>query len=1198
MPDEPTQTRDDSAPTHQRVKEGFAQATELSPESRPAFLDEYCGGDAELRREIESLLAHADEAPTADLAPGVEPVVEPDRMVGRQLGRYSIKRVIAAGGMGVVYEAVQERPRRVVALKVMKRGIASRSALRRFEYEAQILARLRHPGIAQIYEAGVHDEDGESVPFFAMEYIPAAMPITAYGEAKKLGTRERLELFTKVCDAVQHGHGKGIIHRDLKPSNILVDSSGQPKVIDFGVARSTDSDLAVTTLQTDIGQLIGTLQYMSPEQCLADPHDLDTRSDVYALGVVLYELLCGKVPYDVSKAAVFEATRVIQETTPARPSSFSKTLRGDVETVVLKALEKDRERRYRSAAEFGEDLRHYLNDEPISAQPPSLSYQVRMFARKNRTVFRAGVAVILALVVGLGTALGGMAWALNERERAGREALTAQAAEAEQSRLAKAEAEARRVAEQQTYIASIQAASDSWVNSESRRMRQHLQTSPEYLRGWEWTYLMSAADRSIATLIGHTDAVQSVVYSPTGSHLLTASADGTARLWDAATGSTTLVLQGHTSPVWLALFSPDGALIATSSTDDTIVWNATTGIRIAAFPGLLNAFGPSSDRILTTDRRSNTVTLWNIQHRTAISSFVHTESLYRSELSPDGTRVVSPSFDSTVRLWNADTGNEIRTLQLHAAAAYAATFSPDGSLIATISEDGLIQLADGHSGSHRSSLIGSWGGNYRALFSPDGSHLATQSRDTVHLWDLQNLAANADPIALKAKDEHSVSLGSFSPDGSYMLTLVDNATAELWNTSALSLHSVLRGHQAQITSSSFSPDGSLIATASRDGTVRIWDTASPPEVLVIDTDFGSSCAWPAFSADSNSLLTWLLGYSSWDAYTGTALAPSNTPDTCAYPPLTSFDGTYGWSHGFSSAHGGEVISIARTDAATSRTIIDEDASRLTSASFAPSSAVFLTSSLDGTAKLWDVPTGDLIATCIGHDDVVNGVSMSRGGSRVITASDDCTARIWDVASCGELWVLRTHQGPVKSAHFNIDGELAVTTSADRTARLWSTSTGTELATLRGHEGSVNWACFHPSGTRVVTVSDDKTVRIWDVSSGNDLVTLRGHKGHVGRATFSDDGSRLATAAWDGTVRLWDSIPYRVRFMERMARGPDGERAVGIVESLHDSLYNWTDVADAIRQDTEITDEVRHRALGIITVRAEEERLAARGGADQ
>jgi eukaryotic-like serine/threonine-protein kinase len=347
-------------------------------------------------------------------------------LIGKAIGRYHIRRVIASGGMGTVYEAVQESPRRTVALKVMKHGIASRSALRRFEYESQILARLRHPGIAQVYEAGTHDDGSGAVPYFAMDYIPSAKPITHYARSKKLTTKQRLELFAKVCDAVHHGHQKGIIHRDLKPGNILVDSSGQSKVIDFGGARATDSDMAVTTLQTDVGQLIGTLQYMSPEQCDADPHDLDTRSDVYALGVVLYELLCEQLPYDVTKVALYEAARVIREHTPARPSSFNKTLRGDVETIALKALEKDRTRRYPS----------------ITARRASMVYHVRTFARRNKPLVGGVAAVFIVLLAGLIAAT----TLYLQAEEARADAVAARDAEAEQRRIAEAN-QARAVAE-------------------------------------------------------------------------------------------------------------------------------------------------------------------------------------------------------------------------------------------------------------------------------------------------------------------------------------------------------------------------------------------------------------------------------------------------------------------------------------------------------------------------------------------------------------------------------------------------------------------------------------------------------------------------------------------------------------------------------------------------------------------------------
>ncbi len=394
----------------EQIKELFDQALALKPQQRDSFLAETCGDDADLKSELQTLLAHDHGAPAEFMRPPEPETAEApalpkegaDPLVGQHIGQYHLKRVIDSGGMGTVYLAVQDHPHRTVALKVLRAGLASRSALRRFEFESQILGRLRHPGIAQVYEAGTHDDPGTpgaAVPYFAMEYIPSARTITEYARTKELGTRERLALFVRVCEAVHHGHQKGIIHRDLKPGNILVDSNGQPKIIDFGVARATDWDMTVTTLQTDVGQLIGTLQYMSPEQCDGDPGDLDTRSDVYALGVVLYELLCGQLPYDVTRVAFPEAARVIREVRPPRPSTVNRTLRGDVETVTLKALEKDRERRYRSAADLGDDIRRYLDSEPIEARPPSVTYQIRMFARRNRAAFVAMAAVFAVLVV-------------------------------------------------------------------------------------------------------------------------------------------------------------------------------------------------------------------------------------------------------------------------------------------------------------------------------------------------------------------------------------------------------------------------------------------------------------------------------------------------------------------------------------------------------------------------------------------------------------------------------------------------------------------------------------------------------------------------------------------------------------------------------------------------------------------------------
>jgi len=336
----------------------------------------------------DATLASAGPQPAAIVAPRLPSTI----------GHYRIIRLLGEGGMGAVYEAEQDQPRRKVALKVIKSAWADRELLRRFELESQTLGCLHHPGIAQIYEAGAAETGFGSQPFFAMEIIHGK-PLIEYAEAKHLNTRQRLALMIQICEAVEHAHQRGIIHRDLKPGNILVEESGQPKILDFGLARVTDGDMQATR-QTDMGQLLGTLAYMSPEQVSADPLALDTRSDVYALGVILYELLAGKLPYEVSRH-VYEVVKTIQQVDPKPLSSANREYRGDIETIVAKALEKDKARRYGSPAEFAADIRRYLEDRPITAKPASTGYQLRKFARRNKVLVAGIGAVFITLVVGI-----------------------------------------------------------------------------------------------------------------------------------------------------------------------------------------------------------------------------------------------------------------------------------------------------------------------------------------------------------------------------------------------------------------------------------------------------------------------------------------------------------------------------------------------------------------------------------------------------------------------------------------------------------------------------------------------------------------------------------------------------------------------------------------------------------------------------
>lgn len=380
-----------------RVRAVFHDVCELPASERAAKLEVLCGDDAALRHEVERLLRAMDESANADidltraaLASQTTPEIEGFRII----------RMLGEGGMGVVYEAEQERPKRRVALKLIRPGFVTPSIIRRFEREADALGRLKHPGIAQVYEARIADINGRRTPYLVMELVEG-VGLLQHARSAKLDTRGRLEIAAKLCDAVEHAHQRGVIHRDLKPANIIVDASGQPKILDFGVARMTENDLRIATMRTEAGQILGTAAYMSPEQASGDPDELDTRSDVYTLGVVLFELLTERLPHDVNRLALPDAIRRIREEEPSRASSVITSLRGDVDTILAKALEREKSRRYQSAAQLGADIRRWLSNEPIEARAPSTAYQLRKFARRNRALVGGVCAVILALAAGL-----------------------------------------------------------------------------------------------------------------------------------------------------------------------------------------------------------------------------------------------------------------------------------------------------------------------------------------------------------------------------------------------------------------------------------------------------------------------------------------------------------------------------------------------------------------------------------------------------------------------------------------------------------------------------------------------------------------------------------------------------------------------------------------------------------------------------
>lgn len=433
-----------------------SSAAAFGPEAM-AMDDDSPAGDASAQPGLPS--APDSSADRTLTTPAAATVSDPGTALrsGVRVAAYTLVRPLGRGGMGVVYVAEQHNPRRMVALKLIRPGLTDPELLGRFAYEAQILGRLQHPGIAQIYEAGTTDTGDGPQPFFAMELV-SGRPLAAFLADRQFGIRERVALFIRICAAVQHAHTKGVIHRDLKPGNILVSDDGQPKILDFGVARATGGDVQACTRYTTMGQLVGTVPYMSPEQIGGDPRELDTRSDVYALGVILYELLAGRLPYDLAHRPLPEIARIIREVAPLPLGAANRALRGDLELIAAHALEKDRGQRYQSAADLAADLQRYLDDEAVVARPPSAWYRARKFARRRRALVVSAAVVALAVLGGLVATSAALARALRAER-------TANTRLAESLAARRAEAAQRRIAEQARARAELEAETAAAVNA-------------------------------------------------------------------------------------------------------------------------------------------------------------------------------------------------------------------------------------------------------------------------------------------------------------------------------------------------------------------------------------------------------------------------------------------------------------------------------------------------------------------------------------------------------------------------------------------------------------------------------------------------------------------------------------------------------------------------------------------------------------
>jgi WD40 repeat protein len=1080
----------------ERVKELFYQAMQLGQDQRELFLEKACGGDAALRGEIDSLLLA--ESDVADSFLHVDPAgsgATGTVAAGDVLAeRFVLVRRLGDGGMGQVWLAEQTSPvRRQVALKLIKAGMYDEAVAQRFQSERQSLAIMDHPCIAKVFDAGTTPR---GQPYLVMEYVPG-LPITDYCDQNKLGIRQRLELLILACEGVQHAHQKAIIHRDLKPANILVvevDGKPVPRIIDFGLAKPMAPWTADQTLHTQFGQFIGTPGYMSPEQVDPAIQDVDTRTDVYSLGVILYVLLTGLQPFETKRRVrppLDEWLRKLREEDPpslsakvsadresavtgaaaraTEPKQWLSQLKGDLEWITGKVLERERERRYATPSELAADLRRHLNDEPVVARPASAAYQLRKFIRRHRLAAAvAGTVSVFAIATSVAGLIAVRKQHEAEYQRHEAEYQAAQALQAQSRLLTESAAQRLKNAD----VAGAQGIILE-VLTNSAFARMHTPAAISVFQD------IRAADMQMAVLSRHTGSVESAAYSPDGTRIVTASADKTARIWDARTGVQLFVLSGHADRVQSAAYSPDNTRIVTAAADKTArIWDARSGAALAVLKGhgdAVNcaAFSPDGAQVVTASE-DMTARIWDADSGKELRVLSgHRNHVNTAAYSPDGAKILTASDDKTAEIWDARSGAKLAVLSGHGDVVYTAGYSPDGSRIVTASADKTARIWDARSGTQLMVLSGHDDRVYAAFFASDATRIVTASSDhTARIWD----ARTGTPLGLLSGHLDRVRSARFSPDGARIVTASDDQTARIWNAGMGAELAVLLGHSDRVYRAAYSPDGTRIVTSSGDESARLWDARSGIELAVFSGHQGYVYS-AAFSPDGARVVT--AGYDKtariWDARSGASLAVL-------------------------LGHGGAVYA----------------------AGYSPDGTKIVTGSLDKTARIWDAQSGALLLTLSGLPGAIYAVGYSPDGTRIVTASADKTARIWDARSGASLAVLSGHDGFLDSAEYSRDGTRIVTASSDKTARIWDARTGAQLAVLSGHAGVVNIAAFSPDGVRVVTASGDKTARIWDARTGAELAVLAGHGDRVSSAAYSPDGARIVTASLDKTARIWDA----------------------------------------------------------------------------